>query len=284
VRDFKDKVVVITGGATGIGFAFAKRFGAEGAKIALAEPRENRLQEAVAALGELGVEATYKVTDVTDRAQVEGLADYAWDTYGHVDVIINNAGIVILEAGVLDTDPAEVERIFAVNFYGVWNGSAVFGKRFIEQGTPAAIYNVGSENSLFHGVPHGAAYIATKHGVLALNETLAEDMPDFVEVGLICPGFVRSELGSDLGFEPPPPEAMAAAMDTDHFVDIAFEQIKAGEFYIVSHAYNIVRINQRYQAIEKAYAKYAPRYEGDQVHDIRSLMAMMHEAMDATNQ
>jgi short-subunit dehydrogenase len=152
----------------------------------------------------------------------------------------------------------------------------VFGRRFIEQGTPAAIYNVGSENSLFHGVPHAAAYVATKHGVLAITETLAEEMPDFVEVGLICPGFVTSELG--------PPEMMVNAMDTDRYVDIAFEQIKAGEFFIVSHAYNIVRINQRHDAMEKAYAKYAPRYEGDEEYDIRSLISTLQQAVDAANE
>ena len=101
-------------------------------------------------------------------------------------------------------------------------------------------------------------------------------MPDYVEVGLICPGFVTSELG--------PPEAMAMAMDTDKYVDIALEQIKAGEFFIVSHAYNIVRINHRYTTLEKAFANYAPRYEGDDEYDARSLMATLQEAVDAANQ
>jgi len=271
--NFQDTVVVIPGGATGIGFAFAKKFGSEGATIVLAARRENRLQEAVAALGEFGIEAGYKVVDVTDRSQVEALADYAWDTYGKVDVIVNNAGMMLPNQPMIETDIADVERIFAVNFYGVWHGSTVFAKRMIEQGTPAAIYNVGSENSLFNGVPFGAPYVATKHTVLAITESLAEEMPDFIDVGLICPGFVRSELGD--------PTAMSFAMDTDKYVDTAFEQIKAGEFFIVSHAYNIVRINERHAAIEAAYAKYAPRYEGDNEFDVRSLMATMQAAVDA---
>jgi NAD(P)-dependent dehydrogenase (short-subunit alcohol dehydrogenase family) len=276
MKDFTDKVVVIPGGATGIGFAFAKRFGAEGARIVLAARRENRLQEAVARLAELGVAASYEVTDVTDRGQVEALADYAWDTHGRVDVIVNNAGMMLPNQPMVDIDVADIERIFAVNFYGVWHGSTVFGKRFIEQGTPAAIYNVGSENSLFNGVPLGAPYVATKHAVLPITEALAEEMPDFIEVGLICPGFVTSELG--------PPEAMAMAMPTDHFVDVAFEQIKAGEFFIVSHAYNIVRINERHDAIDKAYARFAPRYAGDNEYDVRNLMAILQEAVDAASE
>jgi NAD(P)-dependent dehydrogenase (short-subunit alcohol dehydrogenase family) len=102
MKDFKDKVIVITGGATGIGFGLSKAFGTEGAKIVLAEPRESRLQEAVAELEKIGVEATYTICDVTKPDQVEALADFAWAWKGHVDVIINNAGIMVPHAPVLD--------------------------------------------------------------------------------------------------------------------------------------------------------------------------------------
>ncbi|MBT3017894.1 MAG: SDR family oxidoreductase [Candidatus Thiodiazotropha sp. (ex Clathrolucina costata)] len=272
MKDFKDKVVVITGGATGIGFAFAKAFGAGGAKIVIGALHENRLQEAIDKLAELGIEAKYTICDVTQPEQVEALADFSWNAFGHVDVIVNNAGTMLPPMPVIDTPLESVQSIFNVNFYGVWHGSSIFGKRLTDQGTPAAIYNIGSENSLFHGVPMGAAYVATKHAVLALTESLREEVPDFIEVGLVCPGFVRSELG--------PPEAMTMAMDTDRFVSIAMEQIKAGEFYIVSHAYNIERINARHDEIVKAYATYAPRYEGDDEFDVRSLMGRMQEAVD----
>ena len=271
MKDFKNKVVVITGGATGIGFSFARQFGNRGAKIVLAEPRENRLQEAVGALGELDIEAEYFCCDVTDRQQLEALADFAWETCGHVDVIVNNAGIVIPGVPVVETPEEDVRSIFDVNFFGVWNGSAIFGKRFIEQGTPAAIYNLGSENSWFHGVPFASAYVATKHAVLAMTEGLREEMPDFVEVGLICPGFVRSELSDN-------PEAAALGMDTDRYTDIAMAQIENGEFYIVSHAYNKVRIDERYKAVSRAYDTYAPRYEGDDEYDARTLVAKMKQA------
>jgi short-subunit dehydrogenase len=117
-----------------------------------------------------------------------------------------------------------------------------------------------------------AAYVATEHAVLALTESLREEMPDFVEVGLICPGFVTSEIG--------PPEAMAMGMDTDRYVDIAMGQIKADEFFIVSHAYNIERINARHDEITGAFATYAPRYEGDEEFDVRSLMGQMKEAVN----
>ncbi len=265
MKDFNDKVVVITGGATGIGFSFAKRFGEEGARVLVAGLRPDRVEHAEAELKELGVDAAGTLCDVSDRSQVEALADHAWETYGGVDVIVNNAGIGGMRSSVIDAEREMIDAVLAVNLFGVWNGVSVFGKRFIERGTPAAIYNVGSENSFFNAVPHNSPYVASKHGVFVLTEALREEVPDFIEVGLIAPGFVQSEIS----------EHMSAGMDTDRYTHIAMEQIKAGEFYIVSHAYNSVRIDERYDEISRSYARYAPRYEGDDEFDVRSLLARL---------
>ena len=94
INDFKDKTVAITGGATGIGFALAKAMGEQGARIVIGEPRENRLSEAVEALGKLGPDARSMVMDVPDPDSVEAFADFAWDAFGSVHVLINNAGIM----------------------------------------------------------------------------------------------------------------------------------------------------------------------------------------------
>jgi len=264
MNNFKDKVVAITGGATGLGYSFAKRFGSEGAKVIISGRRESRLKEAVKNLADLGVESKFFRCDVTKRKEVEKYADFAWSAFGQVDVLVNNAGMMLPQCPVIDTPEEDVRLIYDVNFFGVWNGIAVFGKRFIKQGTPAAIYNIGSESSLFNGVKLGAAYVSTKHAVLAITEALREEVPEFIEVGLICPGFVKSELG-DLG------AAMKFAMETDRCTAIAMEQIKNGEFFIVSHAYNMVRINDRHAEISKAYERYAPRYKGDDEFDTRTL-------------
>ena len=264
MKDFKDKVVVITGGATGIGFGFAKAFGLEGAKLVLSARRENRLQDAVSKLNELGIEASYFCADVTKVDQVEALADFAWKKHCHVDVIINNAGMMTNHSPMLVMPSEDLHNIFNVNFFGVVLGSQVFGKRFLEQGTPAAIYNVGSENSLFHGTPLNGAYVATKHSVMAITESLKEETPDFIDVSLICPGFVMSELG--------PEENMKHGMPTDEYVKIAMTQLKNNEFYVVSHAYNSERIAIRYNKLKKALDTYAPRYEGDIGYDVRTVV------------
>ncbi|MCG8348969.1 MAG: SDR family oxidoreductase [Chloroflexales bacterium] len=269
MKDFEDKVVAITGGATGIGFSFAKQFGKEGAKIVIAARREERLQAAVQTLTEMGIEAKYFICDVTKRDSVEAFADFAWNAFGKVDVIVNNAGAMLQGIPVIDLTVEQFQHVYNVNIFGIVNGSAVFGKRFIQQGTPTAIYNVGSENSLFNGTPMGAAYVSSKHAVLAITESLKQEVPDFIEVGLICPGFVRSELNDA--------ELMQLGMDADQYTSIAMEQIKAGEFYIVSHAYNIVRINERHDAIAKAFEQYAPRYEGDNEFDVWTLYTRLME-------
>lgn len=272
MKDFKDKAVVITGGSTGIGFSFAGQFGREGAKIIICGLRESRLDQAVQSLRASGIEARGAVCDVSKREEVEKFADFAWDAFGSVDVVMSNAGVMAVGQTVIDSSKEDFMKIFDVNVFGVLNVVSVFGRRLIKQGTPAALYNVGSENSLFNGVPLGAPYVASKHAVLALTESLEEEVPDYIEVGLICPGFVQSELGGD-----ETQETMSHAMDTDRFTSIAMKQIKQGEFYIVSHAYNMVRIDERYRKVKKAYEHYAPRYDGDDEFDVRTLFDRMAE-------
>jgi len=273
IDNYKGKTVVITGGATGIGFAFAKAFGAEGAAIVIAEPRQQRLQEADAELSVLGVTASYFVCDVSNPEQVNALADYAWQHHNSVDVLINNAGISCARKPLPSMPLTDVQRVFDVNFFGMWHGAAAFGQRMIEQGSPAAIYNVGSENSFFSAVPNSTAYLASKHAILGMTEGLREDLPDFIDVGLIVPGWVRSEMGD--------PRSSHLAMDTDRFVSLALPQIMAGEHYVVTHAYNIEHINARHAAVSQAYATYAPRYDGDDEYDVRTLIAGMQKKTQA---
>lgn len=263
MQDFSGRTVVITGAATGIGFALAKQFAQRGAKLVLAGRRRQRLDEAAAALSASGTNARVFECDVTQRDQVEALADFAWRSFGRVDVMVNNAGVGPVQSTVIDAKREDVQGVLDVNLFGVWNGISVFGKRFIEQRTPCAIYNVGSENCFFNAVPEGAGYVASKHAVLAMTMALREEVPDHIDVALICPGLVRSELGKETSL----------GMETDAFAALVFKQIEAGEFLIVSHSYNVVRIRERTAALERAYATYAPRYAGDTEFDVRTLGA-----------
>ncbi|MEM9668512.1 MAG: SDR family oxidoreductase [Pseudomonadota bacterium] len=270
MTSYKDQCIVITGGATGIGFALAKAFGAEGAKIVIGEPRQEKLKAAAAELSDLGVEVSTMVMDVTDPESMEAFANFAWGTYGTVHGLINNAGIGQPRKTVTDLPLGDLHRVFDVNFYGVWHGSAIFGKRMIEQGAPAFIYNVGSENSFFPAAPLMSAYVATKHAVRGLTVAMREEFPEFIDIGLICPGFVKSDLT--------PPPFGEFAMDTNEFAAKVVEQIRTGEFYVVTHAYNTERYRPIHEEIDAAYAAHAPRYDGDEEYDVRTLIQKFMEA------
>lgn len=267
MTSYQGKTAAITGGATGIGFALAKKLGSEGANIVIGEPRQNRLDEAVEKLSALAICVRATVLDVADPVSVEAFADFAWESFGQVDLAINNAGISVGQSKLIDLPLEKLHQIFRVNVFGVWHGCAVFGRRMLEQGTPAAIYNIGSENSLFVAVSHSAAYVATKHAVLGMTESFREEMPDHITVGTVFPGFVATELI---------PEAMQKfGMSADEFAGIVVEQIKAGEPLIVSHACNRDSIANRREEIDAAYDTYAPRYDGDEKYDVRKLVAKL---------
>ena len=263
MKNLKNKVIAITGGATGIGFALAKTLGSEGAKIVIGEPRKEKILQAVDDLKDMGIEASETYLDVTDLKSFENFAEFTIKCFGHVDMLINNAGIAGARGRIDKVDVVEAKKIFDVNFFGVWHGCAVFSKKMIEQGTKAAIYNLGSENSLFIAVPKSVAYVASKHSVFALSESLRNDLPDFIHVGTIFPGYVDTPLTSQA----------EGGMNADEFAKIVKEQIKNEEHIIVSHAHNTVHIENRNNEISVAYEKYAPRYDGDDEYDVKAILS-----------
>jgi NAD(P)-dependent dehydrogenase (short-subunit alcohol dehydrogenase family) len=265
MKNLKNKVIAITGGATGIGFALAKTLGSEGAKIVIGEPRKKKLLKAVDALKNMGIEAFETYLDVTDLKSVEDFAEFTIKCFGHVDMLINNAGIAGARGRIDKVDVVEAKKVFDVNFFGVWHGCKVFSKKMIEQGTSAAIYNLGSENSLFVAVPKSVAYVASKHSVFGLSESLRNDLPDFIHVGTIFPGYVDTPLTSQA----------EGGMNADEFAKIVKEQIKNEEHVIVSHAYNNVHIEKRNNEISSAYKKYAPRYDGDDEYDVKTILSKL---------
>ena len=146
---------------------------------------------------------------------------------------------------VTETPVESVRGIFDVKFFGAWHGSAIFGRRLVAQGTPAAIYNVGSENSLFHGVPMGAAYVATKHGLAGLTKTVALEL---AETGITCnavsPGYVLTPLVAEqipdtmkargLSEEEVTRDVLLAAQPTKQFITV--DQVGAMAVYLCSDA------------------------------------------------
>jgi NAD(P)-dependent dehydrogenase (short-subunit alcohol dehydrogenase family) len=258
---------VITGGASGIGLAVARELGKMGVSLMLADLPGERLDAALASLAGSGIEALAQPCDVADLGQVEALAEAAFTRFGAVGLVFNNAGIGGPRGKLWEVDPVDARAHFDVNFWGVWNGCRAFAPRLAAQASPSAIYNTGSENSLFCAVPHTAAYIAAKHAVLGLTESLRGDLPPQVHAGLVIPGWVHTAIGPDA--------VMRNGMDVDRFAAIIVPQMLGRERFVVAHAYNTVRIHERIDALDAAYAKHAPRYDGDDDYDVLTTIARL---------
>lgn len=257
-------VSVITGGASGIGFGLAQAIGRAGGEVLIAEPDPSRLGAACERLQSEGIKARWAVCDVRDPASVEALAKTAFSTGDRVSLLVNNAGVSTSRVKLQDKDLSEVRALFDINFFGVWHGCAAFAPYFIEQGEPAGIYNLASENAFFCAVSRSAAYIASKHAVVGLTESFREDVPDFMAVGAIYPGFVQSEMTAG--------PLMDRGMTAEDFGAKILPQIEAGETVVVAHPYNIVHIEERFDVLKRAHATYAPRYAGDESMDVRLIL------------
>ncbi|MEH1870008.1 SDR family oxidoreductase [Nostoc sp.] len=187
----QNKVVIITGASSGLGEATAKRLAASGAKLMLAARREDRLKDLVAAIAKLGGTATYQVTDVTDRSQVEALAKETLSTYSRIDVLINNAGLMPLSP----LDQVKVEewdRMIDVNIKGVLYGIAAV-LPIMRQQKSGHIINLSSVAG--HKVfPGSAVYCATKYAVRAISEGLRLESNGEIRSTNISPGAVATEL------------------------------------------------------------------------------------------
>ena len=187
------KVVAITGGSSGLGEATARLLAEKGAKVFLGARREENLKSIVEEIRSGGGTAEYRVVDVTDRAQVEGLVDAAVEEFGRLDVIVNNAGLMPLSPlSALKVD--EWDRMVDVNIKGVLYGIAAALPQ-MEKQQDGHVINLSSVAG--HAVfETSAVYSGTKHAVRAISEGLRMEVGENIRSTIISPGAVESELPS----------------------------------------------------------------------------------------
>ena len=254
MKDFKDKVAVITGAASGIGRALADRCVQEGMKAVLADVEAEPLATAEASLKASGATVLAVQTDVSQVRDVEALAQKTMEAFGAVHLLCNNAGVGT-EAAVWESTLAEWEWVVGVNLWGVIHGVRVFVPLMLAQDAECHIVNTASTAGLISG-PGLGAYKVTKHGVVTLSETLHHELAERgakVKVSVLCPGIVNTRIMESARNRPgdlPPTgprgpaseerwEALRrlvpAGMPAAQVADAVFEALRKDRFYILTH-------------------------------------------------
>ncbi|WP_310727293.1 SDR family NAD(P)-dependent oxidoreductase [Streptomyces sp. N2A] len=186
------QVAVVTGAASGIGLALARRFAAEGLKVVLADVEEAPLRAAADALTADGEEVLARTVDVGVRDEVQALADAAYDTFGAVHVLCNNAGVGSgAEGRMWEHEVNDWKWAFAVNVWGVFHGIQAFVPRMLAGGAPGHVVNTSSTDGGIAPLPTASVYAVTKAAVVTMTESLhahlrAEGAP--VGASVLFPG------------------------------------------------------------------------------------------------
>ena len=271
MEDLRGKVAVITGGASGIGRAVARRAAAEGMRVVIADIEEGALREVERELTGQGADAIAVTTDVADAGSVRGLRDRALRHYGAVHLVHNNAGVG--GGGPIWEVPEEDWRwIMGVNLWGVIHGVTTFVPLLMEQGE-GHVVNTASIAGLVTA-PFIGPYNATKQAVVAVSETLYKDLEaagaSGVGVSVLCPGFVQTRI-ADSGRNRPdwaPGREVEGAEDARSLIkdlvdggipaevvaERVLDAVRTDTFYILTHPDTRVAIQTRFEDIAEGRA------------------------------
>jgi NAD(P)-dependent dehydrogenase (short-subunit alcohol dehydrogenase family) len=252
MQELRGKVAVITGGASGIGFAMARRFSAEGMKVVIADIEVTALRDAAAELRSEGAEVLDVVTDVSRADEVEALAEQTVAHFGAVHLVCNNAGV----AGggpAWDISLGEWEWVLGVNLWGVVHGVRSFVPRLLRAGE-GHVVNTASMAGLV-GLYMSPPYAVSKFGVVALSESLFDQLQIAgapVGVSVLCPAWVHTRINESDRNRPPsagPPasghmdegtrlamqDIIAHGMDPAEVAEKVLRAVQSGQFYVLPH-------------------------------------------------
>lgn len=274
MKDLEGTVAVVTGGASGIGFALSERFAREGMKVVLADIEPGALHEAAGRLRAQGADVFDVVTDVRSPEALEALAALAVERFGKVNVLCNNAGVQ-RSAPTWQLTPKEWQWLIDVNLLGVVNGIRAFVPRMLAQRDPCHIVNTASLGGLV-AAPFMSAYNATKFAVVAISESLKAELSGTnVGVSVLCPAFVKTRLGAadrnlpeglEVGMSPEEVEGrrnvgagaaalVEAGISTEVVSHSVVDALRARRFYVITHPEQMGAFKKRADAILRAGAE-----------------------------
>ncbi|MEZ5237001.1 MAG: SDR family NAD(P)-dependent oxidoreductase [Acidimicrobiales bacterium] len=264
MEQLRGRTAVITGGASGIGLATARLLVAEGVSLVLTDIEQGPLDAACAELGAVGV-----VADVSDLAAVQTLADTAFERFGRVDILFNNAGVAV-GGPIAEMTHADWRWVIDVDLWGPIHGVEAFLPRMIAQGGGGHVLFTASFAGLVPNVGLGP-YCVAKYGVVALAEVLQKELrPHDIGVSVLCPMRVATNIGhsernrpAELGGpEASPgvedqsednPDQAGSVLDVDDVAAQVVASIRSNRLYIVPHPESRRFVQRRFERIDRAY-------------------------------
>lgn len=271
MKEFRGKVAVVTGAASGIGRAIAEKCAAEGMKVVIADINKKGLVEVESELKSTGAIALAVPTDVSKASDIEKLAEKTLEQFGEVHLLVNNAA-VYTTGSIWESTLSDWEWVLGVNLFGVIHGVHVFLPIMHKQDSNAYIVNVSSMTGLTRSTNIGT-YTVSKHGIVALSETLYYELAERdsnVKVSVLCPGRVntpvaeaarrrftemqnvpgeRKMTSKDRELIERMGRAFKEGMDPKDVAEKVFDAVREEKFYILTHPEEKVRVKRRIEAI-----------------------------------
>jgi len=265
---FAGRVAVVTGAASGIGWGLARHAAREGMQLVLADVEAPALEDTVTEVRALGADVIGVRTDVSRAEDVEALADTAFDRFGAVHLLCNNAGV--FQAGVVwQRTQADWDWVMGVNVWGILHAIRAFVPRMLDQDGDAHIVNTASMAGLI-SVAYSGPYVVSKFAAAALTECLAHDLraqESTIGVSCLVPGLVDTRIADSTRNRPDEPPSEVTAPD-HHFVadvlkeqtstggrhpdevaDLVFDAVRAGQFWTTTTDGYEPLIRGRYDAL-----------------------------------
>jgi NAD(P)-dependent dehydrogenase (short-subunit alcohol dehydrogenase family) len=272
MKEFRDKIAVITGAASGIGYGIAERCAKEGMKVVLAGINLENLEKTKKTLGHYGAELLCVQADVSKREDIEVLAKKTIDKFGAVHLLVNNAGFGT-GLSIWESSWEDWEWVMGVNLWGVIYGIKIFIPIMLKQDEPCHIVNTSSIAGLLPYHP-SAPYQVTKHAVVALTENLYYSLVQKetkIRASVLCPGYVRTrimeaERNRPKEFKNQPAkmspeeatvfqylqESVASGISPQEVAEILFRAIEEERLYVGTHPDLALRVQKRMDAIMKS--------------------------------